>query len=185
MRSQREETRVNNSINDGVIVPSNRDVQMPVSHSNISLYNTEMTGGSHTRTHSTEMIPQLDGPMSVRSRRRMLENERSEQESFQRTAVTHRREYPDESSNDSHSGQRTHDDRSSLKGDTKKGVEDYQMEEIIVKEDILEEEDPLIEVEDPQIMEDPLMMEDPLVTDDIQDTLEDKDHQVHQDPLDQ
>ena len=58
-------------------------------------------------------------------------------------------------------------------------------------EDILEEEDPLIEVVDPQIMEDlqmvedPLMMEDPLEMDDIQDTLEDEDHLVHQDPLDQ
>ena len=111
VRSQREETRVNNSINDGVIVPSNRDVQMPVSCSNISSYNTEMTGGSHTRTHCTEMIPQLDGPMSVHSRRRMLENERSEQESFWRIAVIHRREYPNESSNKSHSGRRTHDDK--------------------------------------------------------------------------
>ena len=42
-----------------------------------------------------------------------------------------------------------------LKGDTKKGVEDHQTEEIIVIEDILEEEDPLIEVVDPLIMEDP------------------------------
>ena len=109
VRSQREETRVNNSINDRVIVPGNRDVPMPVSCNNISSYNTEMTGGSLTRTHSTEMIPQLDGPMSVHSRRRMLENERSEEESFQRTAVTHRREYP----NDSHSGWRTYDDRRS------------------------------------------------------------------------
>ena len=67
VRSQREETRVNNSSNDEVIVP------------NISSYNTEMTGSSHLRTRSTEMIPQLDGPMSIRSRRRMLENERSEQ----------------------------------------------------------------------------------------------------------
>ena len=104
VRSQREETRVNNSSNDKKIVPSNRDVQMPVSRSNISSYNTEMTGGSHMRTHSTEMISQLDGPMSVHSRRRMSENERSEQESFWRTAVTHRREYHDESRNDSHSG---------------------------------------------------------------------------------
>ena len=156
VRSQREETRMNNSSNDDVTVPSNQDVQMPVSCSNISSYNTEMTGGSHMRTHSTEMIPQLNGPMSVHSRRRMLENERSEQESFWRTAVTHRREYilmkavtilivvkelmmiedP-------------------LKGDTKRGVEDHQMEEIIMKEDILEEEDPLIEMEDPQMMEDP------------------------------
>ena len=56
------------------------------------------------RTHNTEMVPQLDGPISVHSRRRMPENVRTEQESFWRTAVTHRREYPDESSNDSHSG---------------------------------------------------------------------------------
>ena len=40
-------------------------------------------------------------------------------------------------------------------------------------------------MEDPQMMENPLMMEDPLEMDDIQDTLEDKDHPVHQDPLDQ
>ena len=104
VRSQREETRVNNSSNDEVIVPNNRDVQMPVSRSNISSYNTEMTGGSHPRTHSTEMMPQVDGPMSICSRRRMSENERSEQESFWRTAVIHRREYPDESSNNFYSG---------------------------------------------------------------------------------
>ena len=42
--------------------------------------------------------------MSVHSRRRMSENERTEQELSHRTVVTHRREYPDESSNDSHSG---------------------------------------------------------------------------------
>ena len=53
-----------------------------------------------------------------------------------------------------------------LKGDTKKGVEDYQMEEIIVIENILEEEDPLIEIKDPQMVEDHLMMEDPLMVED-------------------
>ena len=111
MRSQREETRVDDSSNDEVIIPSNRNAQMPVSHSNLSSYDTELTGGSHMRTCNTEMVPQLDGPISVCSRRRMSENARTEQESFQRTAVTHRREYPDESSNDSHSGQRTYDDR--------------------------------------------------------------------------
>ena len=77
VRSQREETRVNNSSNDEVIVPNNRDVQMPVSCSNITSYNTEMIGGSHPRTHSTEIIPQLDGPMSFCSRKRMSENESS------------------------------------------------------------------------------------------------------------
>ena len=62
---------------------------------------------------------------------------------------------------------------------TKVEVEGHQIEQIIRIEDILEEEDPLIEVEDPLIMEDPLEM------DDIPDTLEDKDHWAHQDPLDQ
>ena len=155
VRTQREETRINNSSSDEVIVPNSRDVQMPESCSNISSYNTEMTGGSHTRTCSTEMIPQLDGPMSVCSRRRISENERTEQESLWRTAVSHRREYPDESSNDSHSAQKFMMIGDPLKGDTKKGVEDHQMEEIIMIEDILEEEDPLM-------VEDPLMMEDPL-----------------------
>ena len=111
VRSQREETRVDDSSNDKVIIPNNRNAQIPVSHSNVSSYDTEFTGGSHMRTLDMEMVSQLDGPMSVHSRRRMSENERTEQESSQRTAMTHRREYPDESSNDSHSGQRTYDGR--------------------------------------------------------------------------
>ena len=54
----------------------------------------------------------------------------------------------------------------------------------------LEEEGPLMEMEDPLMIEDPLMMEDSLMMEDplgmeeIQDTLEDEDHQVHQDLLD-
>ena len=55
------------------------------------------------RTRNTEMVPQLDGPISVCSRRRISENTR--------TAMIHRREYPGESNDDSHSGQRTYDDR--------------------------------------------------------------------------
>ena len=63
------------------------------------------------RIHNTEMIPQLDGPISVCSRRIISENARTEQEPFQRTTVTHRREYPDENSNDSHSGRRAYNDQ--------------------------------------------------------------------------
>ena len=111
MRSQREETRVGDSSNDEVIVPSNRNAQIPVSHSNMSSYDTKLTGGSCMRTHDTEMVPQLDGPMSVCSRRRMSDNARTEQESFWKTAMTHRREYPDESSNDSHSGRGAYNDQ--------------------------------------------------------------------------
>ena len=111
MRSQREETRVDDSCNDKVIISSNRNAQIPVSHSNLSSYDTELTGGSHMRTCNIEMILQLDGPISVCSRRRILEGVRTEQESFQRTAVTHRREYPDESSNNSNSGRRAYNDQ--------------------------------------------------------------------------
>ena len=72
------------------------------------------------------------------------------------------------------------------------GVEGHQIEGIIMIETtLIEEEDPLMEMEDPLMEEDPLiekdplMMEDPLGMDEIQDALEDKDHQVHQDLLDQ
>ena len=60
-----------------------------------------------------ETIQQLDGPVSVRSRcrRRMSENARIEQESFGRTTASHRREYPGESSDNTHSDKRTYDDQ--------------------------------------------------------------------------
>ena len=103
VRSQRKEARVDDSSNDEMIIPSNRNAQMPVSCSNLSLYDTELTGGSCMRTRNTEMVPQLDGPISVCSGRRISENIR--------TAVIHRGEYPGESSDDSHSGRRTYDDR--------------------------------------------------------------------------
>ena len=62
--------------------------------------------------------------------------------------------------------------------DTKVRMGGHWMEETIRIEDILEEG---IQIK----MEDPLMMEDPLEMDDILDTLEDEDHQVHKDLLDQ
>ena len=59
------------------------------------------------------MIPQLDGPVSVqsRSRRRISENARIEQESFRRTTALHRREYPGKSSDDTHSDRRSYRDQ--------------------------------------------------------------------------
>ena len=74
----------------------------------------ELSSGSHVRiqtTRRTEMIPQLDGPISMYSRERILEDARTEQELNQRTAISQRREYPDESSDDSHSDRRTCNDR--------------------------------------------------------------------------
>ena len=63
-------------------------------------------------------------------------------------------------------------------------VEDHQIEKIIKIEGIQEEEDSQM-MEEPLMMVDPLMMEDPQEMEDHQDNLEDKDHQAHQDLLDQ
>ena len=82
VRTQREEIRIGNLSSNEVIVSNDRDTQMPTSHSGLSSYDTEITGGSHIRTHTMEMIPQLDGPASVHSRRRISENARTEQETI-------------------------------------------------------------------------------------------------------
>ena len=110
VRTQREKTRIDDSSTNEVIIPNDRNTQMPASHSGLSSYDTKITGGSNIRTHTTEMIPQLDGPTSVHSRKRIIENVRTEQETIQRTAVIPRREYPDDSSNNSHGNRRARDD---------------------------------------------------------------------------
>ena len=63
-------------------------------------------------------------------------------------------------------------------------VEGHWIEGITMIEVTVEEEGPLM-MEDPLMMESPMTMEDLLEMDENQDTLEDKDHQAHQDPLDQ
>ena len=102
VRTQREETRIDNPSSN------NRDTQMPTSHSGLSSHDTEVTGGSHMRTHTTDMIPQLDGPTSVRTRRSLSENTRIEQETIQQTTMLPRGGYPDESDSDSHDNRRPH-----------------------------------------------------------------------------
>ena len=79
VRTQREETRIDN------LSSNNRETQMPTSHSGLSSHDTEIIGGSPIRTHTADMIPQLDGPTSVHTRRRLLENTRIEQETIQWT----------------------------------------------------------------------------------------------------
>ena len=105
--SQRDGVRIVDSRNDEETLITNRNEQIPVSHSNLSLSQyDELLRGSQIRAHDSgrsRMIPQLDGPISVHSRRRISENTR--------TAVMHRREYPGESSDNSHSDRRTYDDR--------------------------------------------------------------------------
>ena len=82
IRTQREEARIDNMNSNEVIITNDRYTQVPTSHSGLSSYDSEITGGSHIRTHTTERIPQLDGPTSVHSRRRISENVRTEQETF-------------------------------------------------------------------------------------------------------
>ena len=74
LRTQREETRIN------VLSSDIRDIQMPTSHSGISSHKTDIIGGSPIRTSTMDIIPQLDGPTSVCTRRRLPENTRIEQE---------------------------------------------------------------------------------------------------------
>ena len=107
--TQREETRIDNLSNNEVIISNDRDTQMPTSHSGLSSYDTEITGGPHIRTRTMDTIPQLDGPTSVSSRRRISENAGTEQETIQRSTVIPRGGYPDESDSDSHDNRRPHD----------------------------------------------------------------------------
>ena len=64
VRAQREETSIDISHNHS------RDVQMPTSHSGISSHETDIITGSPVRPRATDIIPQLDGPTSVHTRRR-------------------------------------------------------------------------------------------------------------------
>ena len=60
VRSQREETRTDISCSHS------RDVQMPTSHSGISSHETDILGGSPVRPCAMDIIPQLDGPTSLK-----------------------------------------------------------------------------------------------------------------------
>ena len=64
-RTQRGETRINILSSD-----NNRDEQMLTSPSGISSHEADITRGSPIRTHTTDIIPQLDDPTSVHMRRR-------------------------------------------------------------------------------------------------------------------
>ena len=81
---------------------------MPTSHSGISSHETDIIGGSPIRICTTDMMPQLDGPTSVHTRRRLLENTSIEQEPIRRTTMIPRGGYPDESDSDSHDNRKPH-----------------------------------------------------------------------------
>ena len=62
--SQREETRIN------ILNSHDRDVQMSTSHSGVPSYETDIIRGSPVRTRTMDIMPQLDGPISVHTRRK-------------------------------------------------------------------------------------------------------------------
>ena len=64
LRSQREESRMN------ILSSHNRDVQMPTSRSGISSHETDVIGGSPVRTRTINVIPQVDGPASVKYKKK-------------------------------------------------------------------------------------------------------------------
>ena len=99
LRSQREENRMN------ILSSHNRDVRMLTSHSGISSHETDIIGGSPVRTCTIDVIPQVDGPASVHTRRR------PKPEHVRRTAMIPRGEYPNESDSDSYNNRRPCDGR--------------------------------------------------------------------------
>ena len=199
VRTQREEPGTNKVSSNGI-----RDIQISSSHS--GSYEIEIIiGGSPIRTITRDTIPQSDGPSSAHATGRALESVRSEQEITQRPMIMPRGGYPDESDSDSNDNRRPH------KGRRPPGRRRYQERSGRPpdRENSSQDKGPSgrgrpldrnggppydggppdnggpLMVEDPLMMEDPLMVEDPLEMDKIQVALEDKDHQAHQDLLDQ
>ena len=64
LRTQREETGID------ILSSNDRDIPMPTSHSGISSHEADIIRGSPIRTHTTDIISQLDGPTSFHMRRR-------------------------------------------------------------------------------------------------------------------
>ena len=96
---QREETRMD------IIQSHSRGVQVPTSHSDLSFHDTDIIGGSPARPHVDDIMPQLDGPVSVCTRRR-----RREQECVQRITTMPKGGYPNESDSDPHDNRRSQDE---------------------------------------------------------------------------
>ena len=99
VRPQREEMRTD------IKHTHSRGVQVPTSHSNLSSHDVDIVGGSPARPHIPDIMPQLDGPTSVCTRRRSVK------EFSWRTATMPRGGYPDGSDSDSHDNRRSHDEQ--------------------------------------------------------------------------
>ena len=123
--------------------------------------------------------------------------QRKQPVSIVRRTTIPREGYPDDSDSDSHDNRFREDrrypgrrryyqergGRPQIEKTTRVKVIQEEEDPLMV-EDPLMMEDPLT-MEDPLMVEDPLMMEDPKEMEDCQEDPEDKDHQAHQDLLDQ
>ena len=79
-----------------------KSVQVPTSHSELSSHNTDIVESSLARSHIPDVMPQLDGPTSIRARRRPVPE-------FRNKTTMPRGGYPDESDRESHDN-RSHDE---------------------------------------------------------------------------
>ena len=105
MRPLREEVRID------IDHAHSRGIQVPSSHSELSSHDTNIVEGSSARPCIPNIMPQLDGPLSVHARRRPIPEVR-------RKASMSRGGHPDESDSDfpdnrscdrqRHSGRRRH-----------------------------------------------------------------------------
>ena len=67
VRPQREEMRTD------IKHTHSRGVQVPTSHNELSSHDIDNVEGSPVRPHIPDVMPQLDGPTSVRARRRPIQ----------------------------------------------------------------------------------------------------------------
>ena len=140
-----------------------REVQMPTSHGSLSSHETDNVGGSPVRPCVTDIIPQLDGPTSVHAKRtatmpRGRYSHDEQRHSERRRHYHDRGGRPPDRGNDQERGY-SRSGRSPDKGPPADGG--------------------------PPTDGGPPDDGGPLEMEDIQDDLEDKDHQAHKDLLDQ
>ena len=189
-RLPREEVRTDS------IHTHSKGIQVPSSNCEFSFHEMNITEGPLVRPRIPDTIPQLDGPLSVRTRRKGTIPE------MRRYTIMPRGSYPDDSESDSHDnrsheerrypGRRHYQDRGGRPPDRE---DNYNSEGPSNRGGPPNGGRPPKDGRSPDcggppddggplMVEDPLMMEDPQEMEDHQDNLEDKDHQAHQDLLD-
>ena len=173
IRPPREEVRID------IDHTHSRGVQVPSSHSELSSHDANIIESSLARPHIPDIMPQLDGPVSVCARKRRPVP------GVRRRTTMSRGGYPDESDSDSHdnrshegqrhSGRRRHyQDR----GGRPPYREDNQDRGYPRRGRPPDDRGPPDDSGPPDDGGPPLVMEEPQ-------EMEDKDHQAHQDLLDQ